>query len=158
MWAVYNCPFEFTTTTSVDVVELQPADDKPIVIMSIFLKATSELQEAQEEWVEVEIQRGGTAMTTGSGGSAAASGVATTPGLPSSAFQYEGGNTTLASFTSGVTPFRDALNVRAGGEIRFTPEEYIGCHQGNGGMVVRLPNAPADSTDYKGTVVVGEWI
>lgn len=158
MWAVYMAPFEFTTTTAIDVVEFTPADDKPIVITSILLKATSEVAEAQEEWLEIEIQRGGTAMTSGSGGSAAAAGLKTTPGLPTSGLTFEAGNTTLATFTTGETPFRDAFQVRVGAEIRFNPEEYVGCNQANGGMVVRLPNAPADSTDFKGTVFVAEWI
>lgn len=156
--AVYFCPVEFTVTAAVDVVELVPADDKPIDIISIWLKATSEIAEAQEEWVEIEIHRGGTGITTGSGGSAAAAGLKSSPGLPTSSFTFEGGNTTLATFTGGEIPFRDAFQVRVGCEIRFTPEEHIGCAQVNGGMVVRLPNAPTDSIDYKGTVAVMEYL
>jgi hypothetical protein len=152
----YGAPFEFTATAAIDVVEFTPADDKAICIMSIILKATSELQEAQEEWLEVEVQRGGTAMTTGSGGSGSAAPVALNSADSAAGVVYEAGNTTLATFTAGVTPFRDAFNVRVGAEIRFTPEEFIWCSQANGGMVVRMPNAPTDSTDFKGTVLVGE--
>ena len=158
-WLYYECPFERSAVTAaIDVVELQPADDMPIFISSIILKVTSEIQEAQEEWLEVEIQRGGTGMTSGSGGSTAASALPTTPKLPASGFQFEEGNGTLATFTSGTTPFRDAFNVRVGLERLFTPEEVIGCTQANGGMVVRLPNAAGDALDYKGTVTVAEWV
>lgn len=158
MWAPYQCPFEVSLTAAGDLVELNPVADKPIVITSIILKVTSEIAEAQEEWVEVEIHRGGTGITSGSGGSAAASALAATPGLPASGFQFEANNTTIATFTAGVIPFRDAFNVRAGAEIRFNPDEYIGCVDGNGGMVVRLPNAAGDSIDVKGTVFVSEWL
>lgn len=158
MWAYYDCPWEFTATAAVDVVELVPATNKPIVITAIIIKQTTEIQEAQEEQLEVEIQRGGTAITSGSGGSSAAAGLKKTPGLPTSGFTFEAGNTTLATFTGGETPFRDVFPVRIGLERLFPPEEWIGCHAGNGGMVVRLPNAPADSIDFKGNVTVAEWI
>lgn len=159
MWAYYTCPFERSAiTTAISICELTPADDKPIFISSGFIKVTSEVQEAQEEWLEIEIHRGGTAMSGGSGGSTAASGFKTTPGLPASGFQFEEGNTTLATFTSGEMIFRDAINVRAGNELRLTPEEVLGCTQANGGMDIRFPNAPADAIDYKGTIIVAEWI
>ena len=158
MWAPYICPFEVTITAAADLVEVNPAVDMPIVISSMFIYVTSELAEAQEEWLEVEIQRGGTAITSGSGGSTAASALATTPKLPASGFQFEANNTTLATFTGGTTPWRGSFNVRAGGEFRFNPEEYVGCVDGNGGMVVRLPNAPTDSIDLKGSVHVLEWL
>ncbi len=159
MWLprrVYTAPFEFTATAAVDVVELIPADDKAICIMSILLKATSEVQEAQEEWLEIEIQRGGTAITTGSGGSGSTAVIPVNTFDAAAGAVFEAGNTTLATFTAGTTPFRDAFQVRVGAEIRLTPEEYIWCNHQNGGVVVRLPNAPADSTDFKGTVFVGE--
>jgi hypothetical protein len=158
VWAAYQCPFEVSVTAAVDLVELAPADDVPIVVTSMMIYVTSELQEAQEEWVEVEIHRGGTAITSGSGGSAAASALPSTPKLPASGFQFEANNTTVATFTGGTIPWRGAFQVRAGGEFRLNPDEYIGCTQANGGMTVRLPNAAGDSIDVKGTVFVSEWI
>lgn len=157
MWLPYQCPFEVSLTAAGDLVELNPVVDQPIVISSMFIYVTSELQEAQEEWCEVEVHRGGTAITSGSGGSVAASALPATPKLPASGFQFEANNTTLATFTGGTIPWRGAFQVRVGGEFRLNPEEYIGCVDGNGGMVVRLPNAAVDSIDLKGTIHVLEW-
>lgn len=157
MWAYYEVPFETAgLTAAIIVAELTPATNKPIVITDLVLKATSELAEAQEEWLEIEIQRGGTAMTSGNG--SAVTPIGDTPGLPTPGFTAEHGATTLTTYTSGTTPFRDAFQVRAGLEWHFTPEAGKGCHAGNGGMDVRLPNAPADAIDIKGTLTVAEWV
>lgn len=157
-WLTYEVPFEVTATAAVDLVEIQPADDVPCVITDISIKVTSEVQEAQEEWVEVEIHRGGTAITSGSGGTTLGSAQPATGKMPASLTQVEANNTTIATFTGGTIPFRDAFQVRAGGEWHFTPEGWIGATQANGGMVVRCPNAAADSIDLKGTVTIMEWV
>jgi hypothetical protein len=159
MLAVYTCPFEITNfTAAIDLMEITPADELPCLITSMIIKQTSEIGEAQEEWLEVNVVRGGTAITSGSGGTTAANGFSTSAKLPPSGFTFEAGNTTIATFTGGTTPYIDAFQVRVGAEIRLTPEEYIGCSQANGGMVVRLPNAPTDGIDVKGTIFVGEYL
>lgn len=157
-WLSYQIPFEVSATAAVDLVEIQPADDVPCVITDISIKVTSEVAEAQEEWVEVEVHRGGTAITSGSGGTTLGSATPSTGKLPASATQVEANNTTIASFTGGGVIFRDAFQVRAGGEWHFVPENWLGATQANGGMVVRCPNAAADSIDLKGTVTILEWV
>lgn len=157
MWIPYKVAFEFAgATTAICIAEFTPADDIPMIVTDISIKVTSEVQEAQEEWLEVEFQRGGTAMTTGNGSAATPS--PDTPKLPAASTTVETGGTTLPTYTSGTTPWRDAFNVRAGGEWHFTPETVLGCTQGNGGCDIRLPNAPTDAIDIKGTIDFAEWL
>lgn len=157
-WLSYEIPFEVSATAAVDLVEIQPADDVPCVITDIDVKVTSEIAEAQEEWVEIEIHRGGTGITSGSGGTTLGSATPDTGKMPASATQVEANNTTIATFTGGGAIWRSAFQVRAGGEWHFPPEAWKGATQANGGMVVRLPNAAADSIDIKGTVTILEWV
>lgn len=155
----YTCrlaPTAFTTT--VDLFEVTPADDKPIVILGcvIFQTGTADFGDAQEEGLEINIQRGGTAMTSGSGGSAAAAGVPTDASGATAGFTFEAGNTTLATFTGGTIPWEDAMNVRVGWQYWPIPEARISCSQANGGIVVRVAAAPADSITLNGSLVVAE--
>jgi hypothetical protein len=154
---MYVVTFEATAVTvAADLFEIAPADDKPVRIHSFYIGQTTELQDAADEKIEIEITRGGTAMTSGSGGSAF------TP-LPviSSAEAAAGAacevlNTTQATFTSGVAIFRDVWNIHQGYAYRPTPEERIGVSQANGGLTVRLGAAPADSITIAGSLFFEE--
>lgn len=147
-------------TTSFDFFELTPADDKPVRIVLIDIGQVTELGDAQEEQIEWTIRRGGTAMTSGSGGTgsvAGANGVGRDAGIdPTSGFTYDAGNTTLATFTSGVVVWHSAFNVRNGLYFVCPPEGWFGASQANGGIVVRCENAPTDSIDFVGTMLVEE--
>lgn len=154
---LYTVTFDVTAATvAVDFFEFTPADDKPIEIHSIFIGQTTEVGDAQEEMLPINIQRGGSAMTSGSGGTTAANGVLLAPSGATSGFTFEAMNTTAATFTGGVVVHRDAFNVRTGWQFRPTPEERPVCSQANGGMVIRLGSAPADSISWTGTVTVEE--
>lgn len=156
MGRMYAVTFDVEAETGqVDFFELVPADDKPLALHSIFIGQTTEVGDAAEEMLEVEIHRGGTGMTSGSGGTAQTP----RPLHPTDAaagFTAETLNTTLATFTSGVVVHRDAFNVRVGWQYRPTPEERIIVTQANGGLVVRLGAAPADSISWVGTAIVEE--
>lgn len=153
---MYSVSFAATAaTTAFDAFEVAPASNKPCRLHSIFISQTSEEGDAQDEMLSVTITRGGTAMTSGSGGS-----VATPQPLGSSAntaagFTAEVMNTTQATFTSGVVVHRDAFNVRAGWQYRPTPEERIDVSNVNGGLTVAV-EAPADSVTFIGTMIVEE--
>lgn len=154
---MYVCTFDVTAATvAVDFVEFTPADDKPIVLHAVYIGQTTETGDTQEEMLPWSIQRGGSAMTSGSGGTAAANAVVLGPSGASSGFTFEAMNTTQASFTGGVVVHRDAFNVRTGLVYIPTPETRVSCSQANGGFVVRLGSAPADSISFTGCALVEE--
>lgn len=154
---MYSCTFDVTAATvSLDFFEIVPADDKPVVIHVIDIAQTTELGDAAEEQLAWSIQRGGTAITTGSGGVAAAAGVAMGASGAGSGFTFEAMNTTKATFTAGVVLHRSAFNVRTGLLWIPTPETRPTVSQANGGLVVRLDSTPADSVSFIGTCLVEE--
>ena len=153
---MYAVTFAATAETAAfDAFELTPADDKPIRIHSIYIGQTTEFGDAQDETLSVTINRGGTAMTSGSGGSAATPQPITSSAESAAGCTAEVLNTTQATFTSGVVVHRDAFNVRTGWQYRPTPEERIGVSQANGGCSVSI-SAPADSTSFIGTLIFEE--
>lgn len=157
MGRMYSATFDATAATvAVDFFEITPADDKPCIIHAIYIGQTTEVQEAQEEQLEIEIHRGGTGITSGSGGTTAANGVSLDPSGATSGFTFEAMNTTAATFTGGVVVHRDAFNVRTGYVYLPTPETRIQVNQANGGLVVRLGAAPADSVTFAGTILIEE--
>jgi hypothetical protein len=146
-------------TVAFDAFEFTPADDKPICIHGIFIGQSTEIGDAQEEQITVEIQRGGTGMTSGSTGTgsvAAQAPVAIDPVDTTAGATYDAGNETVATFTGGVTLWRDTFNVRSGYQMIFPPEMRPECSQANGGIVVRLTTTPADSITWVGTCVIEE--
>lgn len=154
---LYSCSFAVTAaTTQLDFFEITPADDKPVVVHAIFIGQTTEIGDAQEEMLAWSIQRGGTAMTSGSGGSTAANGVGLGASGAASGFTFEALNTTVATFTAGVVLHRDAFNVRTGLQYIPTPETRPNVSQANGGLVVRLDTTPADSISFIGSLLVEE--
>lgn len=153
----YTCVYGPTAATvAIDVFELTPADDKPLTIVGCTIGQTTEIKEAEEEELEIKVMRGGTAMTSGSGGAAAANGVSVDASGATSGFTYEAGNTTLATFTSGVTLLEDSMNVRVGWQWWPPPEAWISVSQANGGLVVRMNSTPADSITFVATLYVLE--
>jgi hypothetical protein len=156
MGRLYTVEFGPTAvTTAVDFFEIAPADDKPCLVHAIDIGQTTELGDAQEEQLEWSIRRGGTAYTSGSGGSSK------TPVLLGSddaaaGFTAEVLNTTVATFTAGVIFHHSAFNVRTGLLWVPTPELRPRVSQANGGLVVRCEATPADSITFVGTLYVEE--
>lgn len=153
--AVYNCHFTATAETlAIDLCELVAADDRPIKVIGFRLWQTSEVGDAQDEQLQVAWVRGNT--TSGSGGSAAASGVGKLGTEPTSAFQFEAGNTTAASSGTAVTVYSSGWNVRAPMEVTLTEKQQFGTHQGLGLLVLRLSGAPVDSVTMGCSIDVEE--
>lgn len=152
----YTVSVENVTITNAggdaDLVELDAATDKPIELFGIQIFSTSEVQEAQEEWIRCKVIRGHT--TTGNGTSATPrpmSSVDTAAGFVAETF-----STTIASAGTGVDLNAFAFNVRAGYEI-FYPE---GCGFWTSGadlLVVRMMAAPADDFSANMTFWVREY-
>ena len=152
----YAVPFGPTALTATfDIFEVAPADDKQVTLLGIVLGQTTEIGDAQEEMLEVIITRGGTAMTSGSGGSAATP-VPLDPADTAFGGTVEVLNTTKATFTSGLVVHRDAFNVRVGWQYMPPPEQWIEVTQANGGLSASIPGTPVDSITFAGTVYLGE--
>lgn len=148
----------FTTkafTTTVDVFELAPADDKPVKLLAVILGnvgGTADSADADSEQLPVEIIRGNT--TTGLGGF-------TTTANPLNISDVAAGavaktmNTTPATAGAWTSMFACEFNVRAGSR-EYLPEEcWIEASQTNSRVRVQL-GAPADSINLQGTLIFQE--
>lgn len=139
-------------TTTCDIIEITPADDRPISIIGIFLFQTTELGDAAEEILPVQIIRGFTA--SGSGGSAA------TPrpmqrSAVAAGCACEVANTTIATTGTTHVLLTDGWNVRLPYLWQPIDEStYPQATQADTTLIVRLPTAPADSTTIRGSI----WI
>jgi hypothetical protein len=130
-------------TVAVDLAELTPADDIPVMILGFRVWQTTELGDAADEEITISWIRGHT--TSGSGGSAA------TPVLKdhrdaAAAATAEVGNTTAATAGTTTTVYSTGWKVLAPLEITFTPEQQVRADQGNTTLILRMGAAPADST------------
>jgi hypothetical protein len=136
----------------IDLVELDPATDKPIELVGFKLTPLTEVQEAQEEWLRVMIIRGHT--TSGNGTS-------TTP-RPVSAVDTAAGfvaeidSATIASAGTAINLDAFGVNVRAGEQI-FYPEGIGYWVTGADLLVVRLMAAAADDFNMSMTFYVKEY-
>lgn len=123
-----------------DLVELDAATDKPIELYGIGIFITSEVQEAQEEWLRGQVIRGHT--TSGSTPSSSPTPRPLSPADAAAGFTAEIYNTTVASAGTAVNLSPFGIQVRAGYEI-FYPLQ--GCWTyGAELLVVRLMAGPAD--------------
>jgi hypothetical protein len=137
-----------------DLVELDAATDKPCELFGIKIMVTSELQEAQEEWLRCQVIRGHTTS-----GSTPASTPTPRPASETDAaagFTCEIYNTTIASAGTAVNLDSFAVNVRAGYEI-FLPEYCGYTFSGSNLLVVRLMAGPADDLNMNMTFFVREF-
>lgn len=143
MGRVYTVALSPTAiTVAADLVELTPADDKPILIHGFRVWQTTDVGDAAEEIITLSWIRGN--ATSGSGGN---TGVALTPKNPSDAAAgatAETANTTAASAGTAVTCYSTGWNIRAPLEVVFTPEQRIIATQGQTLLVLRMGAAPAD--------------
>jgi hypothetical protein len=155
MARAYTVVFNAVAVTAAqDVIEITPADDKPIEIVGLFLSQTSDVGDAQDEMLRYEIWRGYT--SSGSGGSAPTPAVLI-PADTAAGFTAEVNNTTVANTGTAVNLHVDAFNVRAGLQLWFPPECRPSASQANTTIAIRIP-APADSLTMSGTIYVRELI
>ena len=142
-------------TVATDLIEITPADDKPVIVHSIDILQTSDLQDAQEEIIGLTWVRGHT--TSGSGGSAP------TPrplllNSTAAGFTAETMNTTVASAGTAINLHKHGWNVRIPLTIFYPPEIRPVVAQPSTLLVLRMDAAPADSITISGSVVVEEII
>lgn len=160
MGRIYSVTFQGTVTNAggdQDLLELLPADDKPVKLRGFSLGQISEVGDAAEEGLRISVVRMTATVTSGSGGSTP------TPTPMDSAdsaagFAVEVNNTTVAT-TSGST----LLVVELGWNIRSSPWDYWfpdvqfcpKAKQGEG-LLVRLQTTVADDLTGEFTFWVEE--
>ena len=104
-----------------DLVELDAATDKPIELYGIGIYITSEVQEAQEEWLRMEVIRGHT--TSGSTPSSSPTPRPHSPVDTAAGFAAEIFNTTIASRRHRRDPV--GVRVERQGGLRDHPARRI---------------------------------
>lgn len=150
---VYAVPFAAVAITAAqDLVEISPADDKPVELIGWHIGQTTDAGDAQDELLQITVIRGHT--SSGSGGSS----VTPAPLSPNDAaagFAAEINNTTIASAGTTATLFASAWNVRAGSDVWLPEDVRPRASQANTTLVVRM-SAPADSITTNGVFWVRE--
>jgi len=152
MSRIYTVSFQGTVTAAggdTDLLEILPADDKPVKLRGLLLSQSSEVGDAAEEGLRISIMRLPATVTSGSGGSSV------TPAPMDSADSAAGAacecnNTTVAT-TSGtaVTLSELAWNERNSPyEMWFPDANFCPKVKQGEGLVVRQQTTAAD--DYSG--------
>lgn len=149
----YSVIFENVTVATAsgdqDLFALTPADDKPISLLGIYLAQISDVGDAAEEMLRIEIVRGH--ATVGSGGSAPTP-IPMDPNDAAAACTARVNDTTLTSAGTAVVLHADAFNIRAGWVYIPTPDFAPSCTQAQTTIVVRLMAGPADDVVMSGTL------
>ena len=142
---------DVTTSVAVDLVELTPADDRPIRVVGYEISQNTELGDAAEEQIRLEWIVGHT--TSGSGGSAPTP-RPTNPRSVAAGFTAEMNNTTQATVGSTVIHSAFTWNVRQNAKEWYPPGCGPRVDQANTTLILRLMAAPADALDVSCTIYV----
>lgn len=135
-----------------DIFELDAATDFPIELVGLRIAITSEIQEAQEEWLRFQIVRGNT--TTGNGTSTTPRPMS--PADVAASFTAKIIGSTPASAGTAVALDSPAVQVRAG-DVMIYPEGCSFWTSGSALLCVRLTTAVADDLTMSGTAWVKEY-
>jgi hypothetical protein len=154
----YGVTFDATSITAAntdhDLFWIAPADDNPVRLWSLSLVVTSEIAEAQEEWLRIVVIRGFTSV--GSGGTAVATVPRLSLGDSAATFTARTCDTTVATTGTTQTVWATGFNVRAGMELVWLPETTPWATHANTSILVRMQNTVTDTLDMSGTLVVEE--
>ena len=138
-----------------DLMSIQPADDYPCKIRKVKISQSTEVAEAQEEDLRINLHRMAATFTVGSGGAAvtarAVKDYDATTGTPTVRV-----NDTTISTTSGTDETLEewGWNERATPLIQeWGPEDAPTARQGSG-FVIYSPGTPADDLTFQITVVI----
>ncbi len=151
MGRIYSIVYQGTITNAggdVDLLELLPADDKPVKLRGLLLSQTSEVGDAAEEGLRISVARLQT-PTSGSGGSSV------TPRAMDSADSAAGvaaecANTTVATDAGTTQTLVElAWNIRQSPyEMWFPDDRFCPKVKQGEALVVRQQTTAAD--DYSG--------
>lgn len=160
MGRIYAIPFAGATVTNAggnaDLWELLPADDKPIKLRGFRLGQTSEVADAAEEAVEVQVIRLA-ATVTGSNGTSVTP-VPMDSADAAAGFTSEVNGATVAT-TSGTTTIVESLawNLRGSPcEIWYPDERFCPKVKQGEGLFIRLISTVADDVTFAGVAWVEE--
>lgn len=152
MGRIYSVTFQGTVTNAggdQDLIEILPADDKPVKLRGFLLSQISEVGDAAEEGLRISVIRMPATVTSGSGGSSPTP-VPVDSADAAAGFAVEVNNTTVAT-TSGtaVIPMELGWNERASPYDFWYPDERF-CPKAKQGeaLLVRMQTTPAD--DFTG--------
>ena len=140
-----------------DLLELTPADDKPIRLRRLFLGQGTELGDAAEESLRITVRRLGSAVTSGSGGGSPSIEVPDT-GIGTPGVTAEGLNTTVAT-TSGPNDilFDGYWNIRQSPlELVWPEQDKAPTAKGAEVLVVRCEDTAADDITVSITAELDE--
>jgi len=139
-------------TTAIDIFEILPADDKPVILDELTIWQTSDFGDAQDEILQIQVIIGYT--TTGSGGAAGTVG-RLHAGEGAASFTAECRNTTVATVGTPYIVHADGWNVRAPYIWTPVPDwQPIGTQAIP--LYVRLPVAPVDSLTMNAMIKLRE--
>lgn len=160
MGRIYTVPFAGATVTNAggnaDLWELLPADDKPIKLRGFRIGQLSEVADAAEEGLEIQVIRLG-ATVTGSNGT----GVTPVPMDSADAaagFTAEVNGATVAT-TSGTTTVVESMawnNRNSPCEFWYPDERFAPKAKQGEGLFIRLITTVADDMTFAGTAWVEE--
>ena len=151
---MYRVPYTGTITAAggdVDLLSLQPADDKPVRLAGWILGQTTEEGDAAAEHVRLTVRHMVATVTIGSGG-AAPTPVANRPGtadVAAAGFTARCNDTTVST-TTGANTIMEELgwNLQQTPWERWIPEDQRPIAMQGEALIVRLEDAPAD--DFTG--------
>ena len=157
MWVI---PFQGTITaagTDSDLWTVNPADDKPVQLRAVILGQISEVKDAEEEGLRIDVLRMNATITAGTGGAAA---VPEDPLLhgQTPGFTARTNDTTLAT-TTGSTDILGHIgwNNRNTPLEKWYPDERFAPRAIQGeALIVRLMTTVADDMTFAGEVWVEE--
>lgn len=148
MGRIYSVAWQGTVTNAggdQDLIEIQPASNKPIKLRGMVFSQISEVGDTAEEGVRISVMRLPATLTSGSGGSSSTPVPADSSDAAAGA-TVEVNNTTVAT-TSGtaVTLAELGWNIRQSPFDFWWPDERFAPKAKNGeGLVVRLQTTVAD--------------
>ena len=159
MSRIYTVTFSGTITNAngdVDLVEIAPAAEKPCRLVGYVIGQTSEIKEAEEEGIKIDVIRLPATFTSGNG--TAATEEPLDPHDPTAGFASETLGATVAT-TSGTASTLDSRswNNRNSPFEAWWPDPEMRPKAINGqGLVIRWQTTVADDVTVSGTAYVEE--
>lgn len=151
-------PWTATVTAAggnTDLWEINPADDKPVVLRKLTLGQVSEIKDAEEEGLRISIKRLLATVTTGDGTAGTAEELGASNQSPGFSWEYNGPTVATSSGTTEILGEIGWINRQTPMEIWF-PEEYAPKVVQGEALIIRLETTLADDMTFVGEVYVEE--
>jgi len=151
---MYSTSFSGVAVTALqDLFSLIAAANKPVKLHACYISQLSDVGDAAEEMLRVDIVRGN--GTVGSGGSAPTI-YALRSTDPAAAATARANDTTEASAGTEQIMHSECFNIRAGWVYMPTPKMQISTNSADDIIAVRLLTVPADELTMCGTLYFEE--